>query len=59
MLLGATLVVSVFGGNGLPGQTVIPVTSAFDSFLGINTAEPITEITVSGLRTRTLSYRGC
>ncbi|MGH7850351.1 MAG: hypothetical protein ACREOP_08645 [Thermodesulfobacteriota bacterium] len=45
-LLGATLRVSVFGANGLLGSTVIPVTSAFDSFVGINTTEPITEVTV-------------
>lgn len=38
--------VSVFGAKGFLGSTVIPVTSAFNSFVGINTLEPITEISI-------------
>ncbi len=45
-IIGKTVRVSVFGGSGLLGTIVIPVTSAFNSFLGINTAEPITEIRI-------------
>lgn len=45
-IIGTTVRVSVFGLSGLLGTTVIPVTSAFDSFLGISTLEPITEIRV-------------
>ena len=37
---------SVFGDSGLLGSIVIPVTSAFNSFLGISTVEPITEISM-------------
>ncbi len=41
-----TVLVSVFGESGLLGTIEIPVTSAFNSFLGINTVEPITEISI-------------
>ena len=43
---GDTVRVSVFGGSGLLDTIEIPVTSAFDSFLGINTRDPITEISI-------------
>ncbi len=45
-IIGDTVRVSVFGGSGLLGTIEIPVTSAFNSFLGINTVEPITEISI-------------
>ena len=45
-IIGRTVRVSVFGGSGLLGTIVIPVTSAFNSFLGISTVEPITEISM-------------
>jgi hypothetical protein len=45
-IIGDTVRVSVFGGSGLLGTIEIPVNSAFDSFLGINTVEPITEISI-------------
>jgi hypothetical protein len=41
-----TVRVLVFGESGLIGSIVIPVTSAFNSFIGINTVEPITEISI-------------
>ena len=45
-IIGRTVRVSVFGGSGQLGTIVIPVTSAFNSFLGISTVEPITEISI-------------
>jgi len=45
-IIGTTVRVSVFGDSGLLGSIVIPVTSAFNSFLGISTVEPITEISM-------------
>ncbi|MGH7851640.1 MAG: hypothetical protein ACREOP_15210 [Thermodesulfobacteriota bacterium] len=45
-IIGDTVRVSVFGESGLLGTIEIPVNSAFDSFLGINTVEPITEISI-------------
>ncbi len=41
-----TVLVSVFGGSGLLGTTEILATNSFNSFLGINATEPITEITI-------------
>ncbi len=45
-IIGDTVRVSVFGESGLLGTIEIPVNSAFDSFLGIRTVEPITEISI-------------
>ena len=41
-----TVRVLVFGESGLLDSIVVPVTSAFNSFIGINTVEPITEISI-------------
>lgn len=50
--------VSVFGKNGFLGSTVIPVTSAFNSFIGINTLEPITEISLRHVNPDTDTVQG-
>jgi hypothetical protein len=42
----ATVLVSVFGESGLLGTTGILATTEFNSFVGIITAEPITEIRI-------------
>jgi hypothetical protein len=45
-LCSKTVLVSVFGESGLLGTTEILATTAFNSFVGINTVEPITEISI-------------
>lgn len=45
-LCSTNVQVSVFGESGLLGTTEILATTAFDTFLGINTVEPITEIVI-------------
>lgn len=45
-LCSTTVQVSVFGESGLLGTTEILAATAFNTFLGINTVEPITEIVI-------------
>ena len=56
---GQTMLVQVYGaGNALLGETIVPVDSLFETFVGINTDEQIERITFIDADLSVLSFNG-